>query len=313
MCYYHGHSNGRGVKGGHAGCTAEGHAGCTAECDTTPIYRHMCEGHMAKCQHCNFTYCAYHSEPAKNAAQLKGGHVCDGVTTGGRVVNQVVEPVKAAVLSLATVGGFLPSERVEMARAQEELASLNIEPDRDSAAPLLELALMATAVYALHDYPTIRDDPIFASELRELERCGWHLDHQEQQPHYDGASPRQLAMAVFVKEEDHLAVVAHKGTSCATDWNLDVSSVVMGAVPRRPLTASARLVKEYQRRGYRVMVTGHSLGGYMSEVVASHLQICGAGFCVPGSGWHAPAKTQGFQSLQVTASSSPPPAPRATT
>ena len=122
-------------------------------------------------------------------------------------------------------------------------------------------------------------------------------------------------MAVFVKEEDHLAVVAHKGTKtrCATDWNLDVSSVVMGAVPRRPLTASARLVKEYQRRGYRVMVTGHSLGGYMSEVVASHLQICGAGFCVPGSGWHAPAKTQGFQSLQVTASSSPPPAPRATT
>eukprot|EP00438_Fugacium_kawagutii_P016144 Skav207700 [mRNA] locus=scaffold3057:221072:223029:- [translate_table: standard] len=43
----------------------------------------------------------------------------------------------------------------------------------------------------------------------------------------------------------------------------------------------------YQQQGCKVMVTGHSLGGYLAEVVATSLgRLCGAAFCAPGPGDH---------------------------
>ncbi|CAE7565769.1 unnamed protein product, partial [Symbiodinium pilosum] len=42
----------------------------------------------------------------------------------------------------------------------------------------------------------------------------------------------------------------------------------------------------YHEQGCDVMVTGHSLGGYLAEVVATSLGLAGAGFCAPGPGFH---------------------------
>merc|ERR1712187_696148 len=107
--------------------------------------------------------------------------------------------------------------------------------------------------------------------------------------------------AVFVK--GRLAVLAHKGTSgadCASDLHIDVSSIIGGVPPCDPLKRSADVVRKYQAQGMVVMVTGHSLGGYMSEVVATNLGLAGVGFCAPGSGWHAGphgGEGQGFQNV----------------
>jgi len=42
----------------------------------------------------------------------------------------------------------------------------------------------------------------------------------------------------------------------------------------------------YQGQGCDVLITGHSLGGYLAEVIATTLGLNGAGFCAPGPGHH---------------------------
>ena len=67
-----------------------------------------------------------------------------------------------------------------------------------------------------------------------------------------------------------------------------------------PLVLAAMYVQKYQQKGKEVMVTGHSLGGYMAEVLASNCGISGIGFCAPGSGWHKGTKGgegKGFQNI----------------
>merc|ERR1719197_1468393 len=48
----------------------------------------------------------------------------------------------------------------------------------------------------------------------------------------------------------------------------------------------AELINKLQQAGNHVMVTGHSLGGYLAEVVATTFKLGGAGFNAPGPGEH---------------------------
>ena len=152
----------------------------------------------------------------------------------------------------------------------------------------------ASAAYDLHVADTVRDTQKDNAKLIEK---GWHVDWAVQQPDYAVEYPEKLAMAVFVKGE--IAVLALKGTNPAamSDVHLDFSSIVGGVPPCGPLLLAAAKVKEYQANGKSVMVTGHSLGGYMAEVVATNCQISGVGFCAPGSGWHAGKAHSGFQNV----------------
>lgn len=177
-----------------------------------------------------------------------------------------------------------------MDKAREEAKSL-VEP-QECEITCLELAWMANAVYDLHDHKFIRQTE---PNMTKLKKKGWQVpdeDRCKQQPDYSSDNPN-LAMACFVREEDKIMVLAFKGTTVngitdlnATDLSMDAFSVVLGYDPDEPFLEACEVLGEYQREGYRVMVTGHSLGGYMAEVVATNVGISGVGFAAPGSGHH---------------------------
>merc|ERR1719336_560109 len=143
-----------------------------------------------------------------------------------------------------------------------------------SEVSLYDLANMAEDVYELHSKSRISQKP----------PRGWMLtDDQYQQPHYSGGYPKRLAMAVYIDDNENM-VLALKGTDIgsASDCHADFSGLVRGEVPEGPIKAACKVLKEWQVEGYNIMVTGHSLAGYMAETLASHLGISGAAFCAPG-------------------------------
>jgi hypothetical protein len=146
-----------------------------------------------------------------------------------------------------------------------------------------ELAWMANAVYELHENTTIRSNE---ENMQKLSRAGWSVSECHQQPNFAGSMPKKLAMACFTKGK--VMVLSFKGTTpgSASDLTADAMSVVLGSEPVDPFLAGCELLQKYQSQGYTVMVTGHSLGGYMAEVVATSVGISGVGFAAPGSGHH---------------------------
>ncbi|CAJ1339699.1 unnamed protein product [Effrenium voratum] len=91
--------------------------------------------------------------------------------------------------------------------------------------------------------------------------------------------------AVGVERRD-LAVIAIRGTLDVHDARRDLRSIVMGGYPGAFVLTAAEIVRMYQCQGCQVMVTGHSLGGYLAEVLATTLGLGGAAFCAPGPGAH---------------------------
>jgi len=84
-----------------------------------------------------------------------------------------------------------------------------------------------------------------------------------------------------------LAVIAIRGT-CSENYSLllDLYSIVGSSYPGEMIIGINDLVKEEQRAGNQVMVTGHSLGGYLAEIAATEFHLGGAGFMAPGPGEH---------------------------
>mmetsp|Transcript_137866 Transcript_137866/g.384417 ORF Transcript_137866/g.384417 Transcript_137866/m.384417 type:complete len:339 (-) Transcript_137866:92-1108(-) len=71
-CSYHRQQAGRGkFKGGHE---------CEVHCKTSHIWRQNCSGEVIKCVQCPYAYCEYHLPPVSKESELRGGHVCKGVT-----------------------------------------------------------------------------------------------------------------------------------------------------------------------------------------------------------------------------------------
>lgn len=69
---------------------------------------------------------------------------------------------------------------------------------------------------------------------------------------------------------------------------------------------AAGIVQMYQRQGCDVMVTGHSLGGYLAEIVATTLGLNGAAFCAQGPRFHNGPKAgvlPGFHTINHDADS----------
>jgi hypothetical protein len=161
--------------------------------------------------------------------------------------------------------------------------SAGVTADISRGRCLKELAWMAHAVYALHDAPEVKEGQEMNYE--DLVGAGWTAAENHPQSTYSVTTDTILGMAVFTHDADKLAVVAFKGTTPAStsDQELDVANIFLGSEPLAQLTAGTELVAKYQAAGFHVMVTGHSLGGYMAEVVGTRLQISGVGFCAPGS------------------------------
>lgn len=154
----------------------------------------------------------------------------------------------------------------------------------DIELPLSELAALARAVYA--------EPP--------QELPGWRCDLACVR---DPEEEVEAQMAVFLRPggsrgkqaQRDLAVIAIRGTADVHDRLRDWRSVVMYSYPKAFVEAAAELTRMFHEQGCDVMITGHSLGGYLAEVVATSLGLPGAGFCAPGPGFHnGPGAGLGF-------------------
>jgi hypothetical protein len=219
--------------------------------------------------------------------------VCDGYTAGAKIANAVTTVGDVATQAVGG-SGFMDRHQVEaMNRVHDQINSSGVKSQYNGEVPLRELAQMANEVYDLHGSRCITKPP----------PRGWSIQEQIQQPNYSGGYPANLAMAVY--EKGNLAVLAFKGTDpgSASDCHADVTGVIRGEAPARPLMAAVDLIKRCQARGKIVMVTGHSLGAYMAEVTATHVGLGGAGFCTPSTGWHAGDKGRAGTFINIRESS----------
>lgn len=249
-------------------------------CSTSFWFRGNCSGGVNKCKHCKDNYCKYHCKPTGSVAQMVGGHNCSGYTPGAAIGNAFTAVTEKATVA-AGGSGFMDRNNIDAMNAvHDAIGRSGVKSQYDGVATLKDLVTMANDVYDLHGSTRISKSP----------PRGWVIHDQIQQPNYGGGYPDNLAMAVYVK--DQVAVVVFKGTDpgSASDAHADVTGVVRGEAPAKPLMAALRLVKKWQDKGFNVMVTGHSLGGYMAEVTATHIGLAGVGFCVPATGWHAGEK-----------------------
>jgi len=92
-------------------------------------------------------------------------------------------------------------------------------------------------------------------------------------------------MAVWQHSTNGNVVLAIKGTSLTNvnDIMNDIQMVLGGinswAIVQPTINTALDLVKTYHVN----MITGHSLGGYMTEIIATNNNIPGIGFCAPGT------------------------------
>lgn len=97
-----------------------GHA-CDIGCDTTNHTKVNCSGRrrdLKPCKFCklvdnDYKYCNYHLTPVEHLLELKGGHVCQGYTTGsmlfGDSVGDFVSLACEAAVTVVTAGAVNPA------------------------------------------------------------------------------------------------------------------------------------------------------------------------------------------------------------
>merc|ERR1711890_180905 len=76
-----------------------------------------------------------------------------------------------------------------------------------------------------------------------------------------------------------------------------MGKIVGGGKPRAALAKLTKLAHKYKRQGFAVLITGHSLGGYMAEIASTHLNLPGIGFNAEGSSkpWYGNHTNPNFQ------------------
>lgn len=90
-----------------------------------------------------------------------------------------------------------------------------------------------------------------------------------------------IAQWTVFKRSPDLIIIAVKGTALAGDLIVaDLQAIVGGKFPQKMIDDLTKVVEEH--RSSRVMITGHSLGGYAAEIISTRLNIAGAGFQAPG-------------------------------
>jgi len=169
------------------------------------------------------------------------------------------------------------SEHRLLQKAREKALAMGIHEDHTGEVPLVELMSMANDVYQLGESPHILAQP----------PSGWTITLEEQQPDFGSTKFAHVAYAIY--EKGNQSVLVFKGTSfrtSLTDLAMDLMNCVEGSPPVGPILRSAKLIKSLQDNNRTVLVTGHSLGAYVAEVIATTFGLAGVGFCAPGPGWH---------------------------
>lgn len=94
----------------------------------------------------------------------------------------------------------------------------------------------------------------------------------------------ECKMAVWKNEESGRIILGIKGTSPKSLSDLlSDAALAIGAWAESALGRTLNKAVELIRRYNVNLVTGHSLGGYMAEIIATRNQLPGIGFCAPGT------------------------------
>jgi len=145
---------------------------------------------------------------------------------------------------------------------------------------VVPLAQMSSLVYQLHSSTTI------SGSSPEIDAAGFTLAKVKQQPDFEVGGDFLPAFAIWKRTSPcKQAVLAIKGTSgvwSLTDLRVDMKSIIGGEKPETAMAMLQKQVERLQNKGYTVLVTGHSLGGYMGEVMSTTYNLAGAVFDAPG-------------------------------
>jgi len=169
-------------------------------------------------------------------------------------------------------------------RVLQTIQEMGIAESFKGELPLWQLAELAACVY---------DDP-------PREPCDFRCDLASIR---DPEEEVEAKMSVFLRRGGSgrdLAVLVFRGTQDENDAKRDYYSIIGNAYPGPIVEIAAEIVKMYQGQGCDVMVTGHSLGGYLAEIAATTIGLNGAGFLAPGPGPHDGPKAgslQGFHTV----------------
>jgi len=175
----------------------------------------------------------------------------------------------------------LEESRQRKAKALASINQMGISAATQCEACIWQLAELANAVYT-DPAPDTHD---FRCDLACARCTSQEVDSQ---------------MAVYISRQTKLAVLAIRGTNLhdISDLKRDLISIIGFGHPTAIVTRAAELVQRYQQDGYGVMVTGHSSGGYMAEIIATTLGLNGIGFCAPGPGEHnGEQRPRGFHAI----------------
>eukprot|EP00040_Diaphanoeca_grandis_P019971 m.105833 g.105833 ORF g.105833 m.105833 type:complete len:382 (+) comp27681_c0_seq1:204-1349(+) len=269
-------------------------------CNTTFVFKFNCGREMQTCPFCNMVYCKHHASPSHTIGKIIGGHHCPNFTKGATVAQYSESMIKGIGSMMGDFASLDQTHIDKMNSVTEQIQCLGLKNTRDCGEVVLGiLAEMACRVY---------DVGAKHQRIKDVAPSGWSIAHQEPQgplqpvvrsngtQNNDGLInglpaivPSTLSMAVYTNTAQKLAVVAIRGhvVGDASHAMFHLLSVVRGQFPDSQLLAAVHLVKRWQDKGYVVVITGHSFGGYLAELVATHVGLAGAGFNAPNTGWHA--------------------------
>jgi len=133
------------------------------------------------------------------------------------------------------------------------------------------------------------------SEFVEIDRQGYEHPYSsrchQQESWINSMSTFTPAFCVYLRRVDKQAVLAVKGTTptSASDLAADIQSVAGGTIPEHAMSVLGNVIENLQQDGYKVLVTGHSLGGYIAEILATTHNLPGMVFQAPGpDSWYNP-------------------------
>jgi len=175
--------------------------------------------------------------------------------------------------------------------------SLSVQEEANcNAVKLVTLAQMANISYELDSNTEI------TSTSPEITAEGFQVADAVPQPEYQIGGVFLPAYAVWTRDAPcKQAVLAIKGTSLnsLTDIRADAKNIFVGVDPTTAKEKLGKVVDKYERDGYVVLVTGHSLGGFMGEIMSTTKNLPGAVFNAPGPdgylrSYNGPSKNADF-------------------
>lgn len=152
-----------------------------------------------------------------------------------------------------------------------------------------ELSTMARLVYYYDDGAELTD-----KTAKSIGKLGWELETlSPPQGLLDNSDGTSIAWCSFIKRTEKSAVVSLKGTSRVEEWvAYNIPKIILG-VTGRPYSVIVEVgvkIRDLIKSHYTVFITGHSLGGYLAEIIASFMDLPGVAFTAPGPGSHVCGK-----------------------